>query len=252
VRFLARQPSRYPELLRIARRLRPGVAIADDAEFRIQEPSSSRWFGFDRIMGDGLAPITLLLWICFACVLTTIFFMNAWLILLFRGVGLSGHEAAVTVGFLHIGGALGGIVISRFIDRFGYVAVALYIVIGIPLVAWIGMPGLSLHALMVLVGLAGFFVIGAAFGNNAASGLLYPTAVRSKGVGWALAAARVGSILGPALGGVLIARHVPFAELMRTATVPLLAGAIAAIAMARLCNRRFHGWKLDDRAAADL
>ena len=70
-----------------------------------------------------------------------------------------------------------------------------------PAIAAIGSSSMSYAALAPLAAIAGFCVLGAQFGNNAAAGLLYPTQFRSKGVGWALGIGRFGAVVGPLLGG---------------------------------------------------
>jgi hypothetical protein len=67
-------------------------------------------------------------------------------------------------------------------------------------------------------------------GNNAASGLLYPTQFRSSGVGWALGIGRLGSIGGPLVGGLLVSQKVPLQQFFLLAAVPMVAGLIASAA----------------------
>jgi hypothetical protein len=51
--------------------------------------------------------------------------------------------------------------------------------------------------LMPATFLAGFGVVGAQMGMNALAAGMYPTAIRSTGIGWALGVGRIGSIIGP-------------------------------------------------------
>jgi AAHS family 4-hydroxybenzoate transporter-like MFS transporter len=51
---------------------------------------------------------------------------------------------------------------------------------------------------------AGIFVIGGQVSLNALASFIYPTHIRSTGVGWALGIGRIGSIAGPILAGYLI------------------------------------------------
>jgi MFS family permease len=76
--------------------------------------------------------------------------------------------------------------------------------------------------------------------------LLYPTAFRSRGVGWALGVGRFGSIIGPLVGGTLIGMNLPLHRLFLIAAVPMVVGFIASIAVARLCYKRLGGMHLDD------
>src|SRR5277367_4844956 len=97
-------------------------------------------------------------------------------------------------------------------------------------------------------GASGFCTLGAQFGNNAASGLLYPTASRSSGVGWALGIGRFGSIAGPLVGGLLVGMKVPARQLFVLAAMPMVAGLIASICVLRLCYQRLGGVHLDEMA----
>jgi AAHS family 4-hydroxybenzoate transporter-like MFS transporter len=78
---------------------------------------------------------------------------------------------------------------------------------------------------------SGMGVIGGQTVANALTADYYPTAIRSTGIGWALGIGRVGSILGPILGGYLLppggnTRHVFWA-----AAVPALIATFAAAAV---------------------
>jgi AAHS family 4-hydroxybenzoate transporter-like MFS transporter len=86
------------------------------------------------------------------------------------------------------------------LDRFGVVVIAVLFWLSVPAIVSLGWVQPSFGTLAVVTALAGLGVLGAQFGNNAAAGLLYPTGVRAKGVGWALGIGRFGAILGPEPG----------------------------------------------------
>ena len=56
----------------------------------------------------------------------------------------------------------------------------------------------------MLLGLAGFFLGFASSGLIALAALLYSSAIRSTGVGWALGVGRLGSFIGPLVIGLLV------------------------------------------------
>jgi AAHS family 4-hydroxybenzoate transporter-like MFS transporter len=87
---------------------------------------------------------------------------------------------------------------------------------------------------MLIVFLAGFCLLGLQFGLNATSAILYPTAIRSNGSGWAFGIGRFGSICGPVIGGYLIAMHLPLQQIFLLLLIPLGVGTIASIVMARI------------------
>ena len=79
----------------------------------------------------------------------------------------------------------------------------------------------------------------------------YPTAARSSGVGWALGIGRFGSIAGPLVGGLLVGLKVPPRQFFAFAAVPMVAGLIASIFVAKLCQRRLGGMQLDELSEPD-
>lgn len=250
VKFLTLQPGRRAELLRMARRLRPDLAIPDDARFVIAPAGGSGGVGLAQIFGGGLAWITPLLWLCFATALMANYFLNSWMPLLFQENGMPPEQAAIASTMYNVGGTVGGLLLSMMLDRFGFIAIAVLFALAGPAIAAVGMSGIPHATMAILSAAAGFAVLGAQFGNNASAGLLYPTAFRSKGVGWALAIGRFGSILGPLIGGVLIGMGLPVQQLFVIAAMPMVIGVAAALLLARLCYLRFGSHQLDDTPAA--
>jgi AAHS family 4-hydroxybenzoate transporter-like MFS transporter len=70
-------------------------------------------------------------------------------------------------------------------------------------------------------------IIGGQSFINVLSAVLYPTSIRSTGVGWALGVGRVGAIVGPVVGGMLLAMHFTPRNLFFTIAVPALISATA-------------------------
>jgi len=248
VKFLGGRPERRDELLRISRRMRPDLALPEDTQFEsaVQSKPSRGALGVGDILGPGFRAITPLLWVCFVTTLMANYFLNSWMPLLFNNAGLTPEKAALASSLYHIGGTVGGLLISVLLDQFGFVVIAMLFVCAAPAIAAIGSSSMSYAALAPLAGIAGLCVLGAQFGNNAAAGLLYPTQFRSKGVGWALGIGRFGAIVGPLLGGHLIKLHLPMRQLFLAAAMPMLVGAVAAVILVRLCYVRLGALRLSD------
>jgi AAHS family 4-hydroxybenzoate transporter-like MFS transporter len=248
VKFLGGRPERRAELLSVARRMRPDLAIGEDAQFEspVSPMPQSGALGVGDILGPGFRLITPLLWVCFVTTLMTNYFLNSWMPLLFNNVGLTPEKAALASSLYHIGGTVGGLLISVLLDQFGFVVIAVLFVCAAPAIAAIGSSSMSFAALSPLAAVAGLCVLGGQFGNNAAAGLLYPTPFRSKGVGWALGIGRFGAIVGPLLGGHLIKLHLPMRQLFLAAAMPMLIGAVAAVILVRLCYVRLGALRLGD------
>ena len=246
VKFLALQPHRRAELLRTLRRLRRDLAIADDAHVAAASAIRGADAKLARIFSGDLAWMTPILWICFATALMANFFLNSWLPLIFEGSGLTPKQSGIATSLYHDGGAIGGVFVSVLLGRFGFLAVAALFLLAALAIAAIGAPGLPYLMMASAAMLAGFCTVGAQYGNNAAAGLLYPTEVRSRAVGWALGIGRFGSIVGPLVGGMLIARQLPLQQLFVLAAVPMVVGLVASVGIARLTHRRLGGWHLEE------
>jgi AAHS family 4-hydroxybenzoate transporter-like MFS transporter len=79
--------------------------------------------------------------------------------------------------------------------------------------------------LMTIVFAVGFCVIGGQMSLNVLAAELYPTSMRATGIGWALGFGRIGSIIGPMAGGLLMAYGLDTASLFAVSAIPGLAAA---------------------------
>lgn len=182
---------------------------------------------------DGRAPTTLLLWSAYISGITALQFMTSWVPTLINSSG-TGLQLAVIIGALfHIGGTFGNVVMGWLIDRKGVTTTALGFLAAVPIVAVIGPASSALPALMAAVFFAGFFIVGSQNGLNAVPTIIYPTTMRSTGTGWTTGIGRIGSIVGPVLGGVLIASKMPLGTLFLYVTIPLILTAVAMVLIAR-------------------
>ncbi len=245
-KFLAFKPDRRAEFLTSVRRLRRDLAIPDNAQFVGTPAAQENGLSMEAIFSGSFAWITPLLWVCFASALMANFFVNSWLPLIFEGSGLTAKQSGIATSLYHSGGTIGGLLVSLVLGRFGFTVIALLFLFAALAIAAIGLPGLSYIAMVSAVALAGFCTLGAQFGNNAASGLLYPTASRSGGIGWALGIGRFGSIAGPLVGGLLLGMSVLPRQFFILAAVPMVAGLIASVCVAKLCYQRLGGVHLDE------
>jgi AAHS family 4-hydroxybenzoate transporter-like MFS transporter len=136
------------------------------------------------------------------------------------------------------GGAVGSLVVGRLLDRIGTLGIVAAFLVAVPCVAALGHVGTSEAPLMALVIVVGLCVIGGQVGINALAGTLYPTYMRSTGTGWAFGVGRVGSILGPVIGGQLLAFGLPLGMLFAAASMPILISASALFFLGRLAILR--------------
>jgi AAHS family 4-hydroxybenzoate transporter-like MFS transporter len=92
--------------------------------------------------------------------------------------------------------------------------------------------------LLTVTFLAGVFSIGAQMCTIALCASFYETSLRATGVGWAIGIGRIGSIVGPVLGGVLIAAGMAAVSLFILVGAMSIGSAIAIVALGLRTARR--------------
>ena len=99
----------------------------------------------------------------------------------------------------------------------------------------------------IAIFIAGFCIVGGQTAANALAAGFYPTSVRSTGVGWALGIGRVGSIVGPLVGGVLLSQKWSAGDVFMAAAAAALCAALAAFSLGRLAGLGGSGKGVSDR-----
>jgi AAHS family 4-hydroxybenzoate transporter-like MFS transporter len=238
IKFLAARGAPQEQLVASARRIRPDLTIPDDAQLVLTEPPARKTLSPSVLFLTGLGLVTLSLWLTNASNLMVNYFLSSWMPTLFHDAGLSVDEMALTSSMYYVGAICGGLLVSRLIDRWGGGMIIVLFLLACPAVLLIGSPGLPHALLMGAVFLSGFSILGAQMAINATSGLIYPTSIRAKGVGWSNSVGRLGAILGPLLGGWLLAQGLSTQQFFQAAVAPLLVGAGASYVLLRTLRTR--------------
>jgi len=157
--------------------------------------------------------------------------VNQWIPTILSNNGVPVEHAVLAITAFQFAGTLAGLIIMRPLDKFGFLPVPILFFIAVPVVACIGLPGLSEGTTIALVAAAGFCLLGLQFGNISSEANMYPTYIRSWGVGSCFGAGRVGAVIGPLVGGVLIGMKLPMQYLFYIAAIPLVIGLVNAIVL---------------------
>jgi AAHS family 4-hydroxybenzoate transporter-like MFS transporter len=188
-----------------------------------------------HLFTEGRALGTLLLWVPFFMNLLILYFILSWLPSLLRQAGMPVTAGITAVLSFSIGGIVGTIlqgplmkgvgvfpaILGEFIASLGLVILAAQIFANFPV-------------MMAVTFVLGVTVQGAQAGINALSAMYYPTVIRSTGVGWALGIGRIGSIIGPFIGGLMLAAKWTPQQIFMAGAVPALCAAAAVLASAKL------------------
>jgi AAHS family 4-hydroxybenzoate transporter-like MFS transporter len=180
-----------------------------------------------RLFANGRALVTPLLWVVNFMNLFNLYALSNWLATVVAGMGYPQRTAVLVSTILQVGGTIGTFGLAWAIARFGFTATLMptFAVAALSIGA-IGHPGLSLAALFAIVFVAGWCIVGSQPGLNALAATVYPTSLRSTGVGWALGVGRLGAMAGPYVGGQLLASEWTTRQMFLAAAVPALVSAM--------------------------
>jgi MFS transporter, AAHS family, 4-hydroxybenzoate transporter len=235
VRFLALAGQAHERVAQLLTLVDPKAAFAPGTRFVVNEPALPG-LPVRHLFQGGRTTTTLLLWVVFFMSLLDIYFMSNWLPTFLNDLGASIAAAAAIGSMFQVGGVVGTFALGSIIDRFSFRALALVYFIAVFAVGAIGQLGHSAVLVTIAISVAGFCIVGGQIAANALAAGFYPTSIRATGVGWALGIGRIGSIVGPLVGGVLLSLRWSAGEVFVAAAGAALCAALAALFLSRIAG----------------
>jgi len=233
IEFLSRSPRRRPERDRVLGGLFPAVDPAG-TEPSDTLPALQRRMPVGRLFQQGLWRRTLLLWLPYAMNLLILYSIMSWIPTVLATVAAPLSAGVLAIILFSLGGVLGSVLQGHAMNRYGAYPVLLgefasYLV----LVLLLSLLPVELDRFLPLMFALGVIVQGAQAGLNAVAVEIYPPAIRSTGVGWALGIGRIGSILGPLAGGLMLSHGWSPQQIFSAALVPGTLALSALLALLR-------------------
>jgi MFS transporter, AAHS family, 4-hydroxybenzoate transporter len=190
------------------------------------------------LFAQGRATGTLVLWLTLFLSLLLTVFLVSWLPLVTHGAGVDLRSSVLAVSALNIGGIMGCYLIGKLCNRYGAIKpIALGYGLGGLAIALIGHVGSSGAGLLATAFAAGMLTVGAQMCAIGLAASFYDTALRATGVGWSLGSGRLGAVIGPAIGGMLIGAGLATRSLFVIAGLVSLWAAISVLSMSRAIKR---------------
>jgi MFS transporter, AAHS family, 3-hydroxyphenylpropionic acid transporter len=217
---------------------------SDFAHLRAQThgEGSSRRAGLGEVIGEviggGRALASVLLWASFFLGLLTLYLLLNWLPTLMIGRGTSASWAAAAQIAFNAGGAAAAVMLGRFLDGEHRLIAVVFTLICTPLLVWMlavtQSQGAGVLAIVLALGCA---VLALQAFLNATAPMIYPAAVRGLGVGAAVAMGRLGSVVGPKLGGAWKAAGLDTSQLLLKLLPIVVLASAAALGLALVADR---------------
>jgi AAHS family 4-hydroxybenzoate transporter-like MFS transporter len=238
IKFMTLHENQRSKMEALLTAIRPGFKAPPNARFVIEDEKQAPSNPI-HLFGNGLAAITPLTWLMFACNLMGYFFLISWTPTLMGAAHVPPATAALAGAALQVGGTVGALVLCWWLQRARFLAIAILFVIAVPVVGSIGYAGLSsTSALITATFFAGAIVLGIQSGINVVGAMIYPTSLRANGSGWQLGIGRLGAIVGPLLGALFVG--LPVEQLYMWSALPFAAGAVVCFIIYQLNSARLR------------
>ncbi len=233
-----------PNGLAAAHRILRRMGVPEPAEGATLVADDDRLPGLPirQVFAQGRALGTVLLWVPFFMGFGVLTVGVLWTPSLLRMNGISPAATAFVVAFQGLGACIGQGSAGKLVERFGVVQILVpaFLLGGLATVG-LGYGAASVALAASFIGLQGLFIGFATGGVIALAALIYPTAIRSSGVGLGMASGRLGQVAGPLIAGAMLGAGLDASQIMLWIG---LAGVIGAVAVGLL-----QLWIRSDRRA---
>ncbi|MFQ5635348.1 MAG: MFS transporter [Gammaproteobacteria bacterium] len=170
---------------------------------------------------------TLMLWTTFFLCFSTLYFLMSWIPKLMEDTGYSAETGHFAFFLFNLGGVIGIFTLGTLSTRWKLtnLVFAFLFSSAVCMVIFASVPN-QLTLLMVVIFLMGILQQGGFTGLYAVAAKVYPTEIRSTGIGWAIGLGRSGAVVGPAAAGFLIAAGLSMSANYYVFAVPMAIGGL--------------------------
>ena len=238
IRFLVLNGRRPDAVARTLHQLDPRTdATAEDRFVLSDEVKTAGKVPIKELFAGPLRIVTPLLWLGFFMSSLGVFFTSSFGPTVLESIGFPRPTAALVKSSVSLVGAGLGLLLMRFTDRKGPIALAVYPAVAVPVLIVVGYGLLSGDTFLAMVLLGSGLVMGGHFGVQSIAGVYYPSAVRATGGGFASGVAKVGAILGPIVGAAVLSSHLPVVRTYALLAICPAALCLCALGIARALRR---------------
>lgn len=172
---------------------------------------------------------TLTLWTAFFLSFSTLYFLMSWIPKLIEDSGFDHATGRRAFLWFNLGGVIGIYLLGWLSTRWKLTNVVSYLLFGsaVGMVIFAFLPD-QLTLVMIVILAIGILQQGGFTGLYATAAKVYPTEIRSTGIGWAIGLGRSGAVVGPAAAGYLISYGFDMSANFIFFAVPMAVGGLIA------------------------
>lgn len=230
LRFLLLRPDGQQAVHRIVRQFAPDMPV--DGPTYVDTEVHAPGLPIGHLFSRGRVASTLLLWISFFICFLLLIVLTLWVSALMREIGIDEKNATLIVGMITLGSVVGTGMGGRLVDLFNpFVALPLLFIVGAASLVLLGYSANSVISLSLFAALFGCAFGAASSGLLGVAILIYPSAIRATGVGWAMALGRMGQVIGPLVVGALLKAGFAPREILLLCAAPAVLAAVTSAAL---------------------
>ena len=204
----------------------PRVESKDSVEPGTSQDEAKVSNGFQLLAADYWRSTLLLWWAFFMC-FCTLYFLMSWIPKLTTNAGFSAEVGNSAFALFNFGGFLGIFALGLLATRLKLSSlVSWFLLLGASLMMFFAGVSQSEKTILGLIFIIGIMLQGGFTGLYACAAKIYPTEIRSTGVGWAIGLGRFGAIIGPAAAGFMISWGMGLGTMFLIFAIPVLMGGI--------------------------
>jgi MFS transporter, AAHS family, 4-hydroxybenzoate transporter len=226
IEFLVMRGAAWPKIRHLLARINPAVDVASNYQF-VSGGEKNRGVPVGQLFSAGRAGGTILLWASYFVTFMLLVTSASWTPTLLQRAGIDGAKSSMAMALFALGSVVGTPLAGFLVSRSPARSVLPAALVGSAMtLGAVGQANQSITLVLIFLGLAGFFLGVASSGLVALAPLLYPTAIRSTGVGWAMGLGRFGSFVGPLAVGLLVNQGWHIGESFDAIGAPALCAAL--------------------------
>ena len=217
----------YKGIQKILVKINPAYTPSENERFILNKPKEDS-SPVKNLFTEKRGFLTVMIWLTYFMSLLMIYGLNTWFPKFMTEAGFPLGSSLSFLLALNVGATVGAILMGWLADRWGVGrALILFFVIATISITSLGFAT-NMVLLYVMVAIAGAATVGTQNFTHSYTSQFYPITMRSTALGWALAVGRIGGILGPTIGGILLASNLTLQFNFMIFAIP---GLIAALAV---------------------